>query len=261
MPAQTCDRDGFGIHYEVRGRGPALLITHGFAASSHMFASVAEDLAKDHLVVTWDLRGHGRSDYRDDPAAYSVPLAVGDMVALLDAVGADSCVAMGHSLGGFLSLELYRTHPERVAGLILVDTGPGYRNDEGRAAWNRMAETYASNLTARGLDGLPASDELRPEVHQSAVGLAHAALGMLRQEDARVLESLPDIRVPTLVVVGERDEPFINGSGYMVNKIPGAVLAVIEGAGHAPPVSHTEEFLRQVRSFLSAAEVRPPARP
>jgi pimeloyl-ACP methyl ester carboxylesterase len=246
------DRDGFPIHVDVVGDGPFVLLTHGFGASSHMFASTVEALAPDHRVVTWDLRGHGRSGHLDDPMLYSAALAVEDMVAVLDAAGAEQAVVLGHSLGGYLSLALHCTHPERVAALVLVGTGPGYRNDEGRAGWNRLADRYAKDLDERGLDGLPGSDELRADVHPTAVGLAHAARGILRQHDSSVLASLPTIAVPTLVVVGEHDKPFRNSSEYMAAKIPGAELVVIEGAGHGPPVSHPEEFNAVLRHFLAA---------
>src|SRR5256714_11425785 len=94
------DRDGVAIHYESTGSGPAVLLTHGFAASSRMFASNVDALAKDHTVVTWDLRGHGRSDYPDDQPAYSAALTIEDMAALLETVGAERGVLLGHSLCG-----------------------------------------------------------------------------------------------------------------------------------------------------------------
>jgi pimeloyl-ACP methyl ester carboxylesterase len=239
------------IHHEVTGSGPVVLFTHGFAASSHMFASTVADLSADHTVVVWDMRGHGRSDSPGDPAAYSVRTSLDAMLAILDDAGAERAVLVGHSLGGYLSLEFAITHPERLAGLVLVDTGPGFRSDRGRDEWNAMAERYARDLDQRGLDGLPGSDELTPSVHRSAEGLALAARGVLRQSDGHVLEALPTIGVPTLVVVGERDEPFLNGSRYMAGKIPGAQLAVIDGAGHAPPVSHPDAFNAVLRSFLT----------
>jgi pimeloyl-ACP methyl ester carboxylesterase len=238
------------IHFEVHGAGPAILLTHGFAASSHMFASTVAALSVDHTIVTWDMRGHGRSESPSDPAAYSVATSLADMGAILDAAGAERAVLVGHSLGGYLSLELTLEHPERVYGLVLVDTGPGYRSDRGRDGWNEMAEGYAKNLEQRGLDGLPPSAELSSGVHRSAEGLALAARGVLRQSDGHVLEALPSISVPTLVVVGELDTPFLAGSQYMAGKIPDAELVVIVGAGHAPPVTHPEPFNAALRTFV-----------
>jgi pimeloyl-ACP methyl ester carboxylesterase len=227
-----------------------VLLTHGFAASSHMFASTVAALSTDRTAIVWDMRGHGSSDSPDDPAAHSVATFLDAMLASLDDVGAERAVMLGHSLGGYVSLEMAIAHPERTAALVLVDTGPGFRNDAARDGWNEMAEGYARDLDERGLGGLPGSDELSAGVHRSATGLALAARVVLRQSDGHVLEALPSIDVPTLVVVGERDTPFLNGSRYMADKIPDATLAVIDGAAHAPPVSHPEEFNAVLRSFL-----------
>ena len=141
---------GVRIRYDVAGKGPAILFTHGFAASSRMFALNVGALSVDRTVITWDLRGHGDSDYPTDPAAYSVPLTMEDMAALLDSAGVERAVVAGHSLGGFLSLEFHLAHRERVEGLVLIATGPGYRRDEGRAGWNRMAEDYATSFFRSG---------------------------------------------------------------------------------------------------------------
>ena len=73
---------------------------------------------------------------------------------------------------------------------------------------------------------------------------------MLTQADGHVIDGLPSIACPTLVIVGERDRPFLAGSEYMAAKIPGARLAIIDGAGHAPPVTHPAEFLAELREFL-----------
>jgi pimeloyl-ACP methyl ester carboxylesterase len=231
--------------------GVTMLMTHGYAASSHMFAPNVRALADRHRVLTWDLRGHGSSDAPTDPAAYSAAAAVDDMVAVLDAAGVERAVVAGHSLGGFLSLRFHAQHPDRVRGLVLIDTGPGYRQHEGRTAWNKMAVGFATNLEERGFAGHAGGAEFDPSVHvHGPTGLAMAARGILTQHDAMVIESLPDIAVPTLVIVGADDAPFIAGSHYMANKIPGAALVVIDGAGHAPNVSHAATFDRAVGDFL-----------
>lgn len=248
------DRAGVRIFYEVRGRGPALLLTHGFSASSAMYAQNVDALARTHTVITWDLRGHGQSDSPADPAAYSTPLSVGDMTALLDAAGAERAVIAGHSLGGFLSLELHLAQRARVAALILIGTGPGYRSDAPRKAWNEMVEKTAARFERKGLAALGDGEEVRAASHRdkSALGLARAARGILAQHDGRVIESLPTISVPTLVVVGEHDTTFLAGSRYMAEKIPGAELVVIAGAGHSPNMTKPAEFHRAVDEFLRA---------
>src|SRR3954464_8716155 len=119
----TLDRDGVNIHYEIHGSGPPLLLTHGYSSTSAMWQGQIEPLSKRHTLVLWDMRGHGRTDYPDDPASYSEALTVGDMAALLDTVGAESAIVGGLSLGGYMSLAFYRAFPKRVRALLFIDTG------------------------------------------------------------------------------------------------------------------------------------------
>src|SRR5882757_3752929 len=109
------NRDGVNIHYEVHGSGPPLLLTHGYSSTSGMWQGQIEALSKHHKLVLWDMRGHGQSDYPDDPAAYSEALTVADMAALLDQAGAKRAIIGGLSLGGYMSLAFYRAHPERIS--------------------------------------------------------------------------------------------------------------------------------------------------
>ena len=200
------------------------------------------------------MRGHGRTDSPEDPAQYSEELTIADMAALLDMLGVDRAVVGGLSLGGYMSLAFYREHPQRVRALVLCDTGPGYRNPEARAGWNRAAEKRATDFEERALAALGRSAEVRAAAghHRSAQGLAHAARGMLAQFDSRVIDSLPDIRVPTLVIVGELDEPFRGASDYMSAKIPGARLELIAGAGHAANIDNPDAFNRVLIDFLAS---------
>jgi pimeloyl-ACP methyl ester carboxylesterase len=167
---------------------------------------------------------------------------------------AREAVIGGLSLGGFMSLAFHLVHPELVRALVLCDTGPGYRSDDARAGWNRMAHKRAVDLESRGLDAMGSSSEVRAtgKYHKSTQGLAHAARGMLAQSDSRIIDHLPDIDVPTIVIVGENDEPFIGASEYMTKKIPGARLEVIPNAGHAANLDNPDHFNRVLRDFLDS---------
>ena len=249
----TLERDGVTISYAVHGadsgRTP-LLLTHGYSASAAMWKPNVDALSADRPVVTWDLRGHGRSGSPDDAAAYSQAASIGDMAAILDACGIERAAIAGLSLGGFLSLAFRLEQPRRTAALLLFDTGPGFHRDEPREQWNEMARGFADSFDTRGLDALAAS----PEVvggHHDPVGLAHAARGILTQHDNRVIASLPDVDVPTLVIVGEHDSPFRRGADYMAAKIPDAELHVIAGAGHASNIDQPAEFNRLATEFLT----------
>ncbi len=250
----TLQRDRTEIYYETHGEGPVLLLSHGYAATSQMWRGQIEAFSKDFKLVIWDMRGHGRSDSPDDLSAYSEALTVADMAALLDAVGAKTAIVGGHSLGGFMSLAFNLAHPSRVRALIMINTGPGYRNDEARAGWNAYALKTAERYEREGLAPLAAaSEEMRTASHRSAEGLAKAARGMLTQKDARVISSLPDIAVPTLVVMGADDARYLAGGEYMAAKIRGARKAVIANAKHSANIDQPAAFNAAVLGFLADA--------
>jgi pimeloyl-ACP methyl ester carboxylesterase len=229
------NRDGVEIYYEVHGSGPPLLLTHGYSSTSEMWKGQTAALSKHHKLVLWDMRGHGRSDYPDDASAYSEALTVADMAALLDEVGADSAIVGGLSLGGYMSLAFYRAHPERVRALLIIDTGPGFKKDDAREAWNKRAHDTGDRFEREGL-----------------AGLARAARGMLTQRDARVIELLPHIKVPSLVVVGAEDAPFLAAADYMAAKIPAAKKVVIPAAGHVVNIDQPRAFIDAVLPFLDS---------
>jgi len=245
------DRNGVKIHYEVYGDGPALILTHGYSSTSAMWEGQIEALSKHHKLVLWDMRGHGKSDYPADPNAYSEALTIGDIAALLDQIGTRRAIVGGLSLGGYMSLAFYRTHPERVAALLIIDTGPGFKKDEARTAWNKRAHETAERFERDGLSVLKSLSRERSSVtHRDARGLALAARGMLTQRDASVMEVLPEIAVPSLIVVGADDTPFLAASDYMAAKIPGAKKVVIPSAGHAVNIDQPQAFIDAVLPFL-----------
>ncbi|AUC93747.1 alpha/beta hydrolase [Bradyrhizobium sp. SK17] len=255
------NRDGVEIYYEIHGNGPPLILTHGYSSTSAMWQGQIEALSKRHRLILWDMRGHGQSDYPDNPDAYSEAHTVGDIAALLDAAGADKAVVGGLSLGGYMSLAFHRAHPERVRALLIIDTGPGFKKDEAREVWNKRARDTGDRFDREGLDMLKSLSPERASVtHRNARGLALSARGMLAQRDARVIESLPDIKVPSLVVVGADDTPFLAASDYMAVKIPGAQKAVIPNAGHAVNIDQPQLFIDAVLPFLDGLEAGAPGK-
>ena len=247
----TLDRDGVDIYYEVHGSGPVILLSHGYSSTSAMWRGQVAPFSKSHTLVTWDMRGHGQSDYPEDQTQYSEEHTVADMAAILDAVGAKEAIIGGLSLGGYMSLAFHLAHPDRTRALLIIDTGPGFKKDEPRNDWNANAERTAKKYAEEGLGPLDgATAERRTARHRNARGLELAARGMLAQRDARVINSLPDIKVPSLVIVGAEDSNFLVAADYMANKIPGAEKVVIPGAGHAANIDKPKTFNAAVLEFL-----------
>lgn len=249
----TLDRDGVKVHYETHGEGPVILLSHGYSATSEMWRGQIAALSRRHKLIVWDMRGHGQTDYPEDPSQYSEEKTVADMAALLDAVGAHSAIVGGLSLGGYMSLAFHLAHPDRVRTLLVVDTGPGFRSDEARERWNEHSCGIANGFEAEGLSYIRGmSKEMAMSSHRSADGLLRAARGMLTQRDARVINSLPNIKAPTLVIVGANDAGFIGAADYMAAKIPNATKLVIPDAGHAVNIDQPEIFNQAVLRFLES---------
>ena len=218
------------LHVEKVGEGPPIILTHGMAVSSATWAAQVELLAKDHAVITWDLRGHGSSQRPDGTEAYSRENVLADfdeIVGSLDAA-AGAPVLVGHSLGGYLSLAFALTRPVELRALILLSTGPGYRDDSARAKWNVMITHDDSPLD------IPS--------HVLHIGT---------QEDALVIDGLSDIKVPTLLIVGERDRHYHGGVSYMERKLADARSVTIPGAGHNPQETHVAEVNAAIEQFLA----------
>ena len=246
------DRDGVAISFEVHGDATdsiPLLLSHGFGASSAMWEPNVAALSQNRRVITWDLRGHGRSASPDDPAQYSQAASVEDISAVLDVCGVEKAVVGGLSLGGYLSLAFHLVHPERVGALLLFDTGPGYKDDAARQRWNSWALARADSFDSEGLAALGTSPEVNVGPHDPK-GLASAARGILTQQTSDVIRSLPEIQVPALVLVGSHDRPFLAAADYIAARISTATKMVIGNAGHSSNIDQPAAFNTAVVGFL-----------
>ena len=227
--------NGIEIDYQDTGRGRPILLTHGHLSGRTAWDGQHRALADRYRVISWDIRGHGQTDTPDDPAQYSLPLTVADIHALLGHLGIERAVIGGLSLGGYVTLAFYLAHPEMVEALVICDSGPGYRNAQARQQWNDRAFARAAELEAQG-----------------ARALAHATRGILAQQGSTVIDGLPSIAVPTLVIVGDQDTPFLAPCEYIAKKIPGARLETIAGAGHPSNLDQPDAFNRGLLDFLDS---------
>ncbi|KAF1814740.1 alpha/beta-hydrolase [Eremomyces bilateralis CBS 781.70] len=250
------NRSGVSLYYATYGSGTPLLLSHGFSATSEMWSGQIALLSARFKLILWDMRGHGKSDYPEDPAMYSEQHTVADMEAILAEVcGTKRAIVGGLSLGGYMSLAFYLAHPERVKALLIIDTGPGFKNDAARDGWNKYALQTAERFEQHGLRRLEKmSVEMKTSTHRDAKGLALAGRGMLIQKSPAVIKSLPNIKVPSLVVVGANDTPFLAGSDYMSRTIPGCKTLVIADAGHAANIDQPQAFNVGLLNFLANIE-------
>ena len=223
-----------GLHIEARGAGPAVVFTHGFGRTGDTWAAQVDAMAGDHHVVTWDMRGNGRSPV--PPALYTREDALADLGTVVDTAMAESgpVLLVGHSLGGYFSLAYTLGRPETVRGLALLSTGPGFRNPDSMAKYNRGIATVAK---AAGL----------------ADNVAHVAL----HHDSMVIDRLAEITCPTVVICGVDDRPvYVNGVRYLADRLPSATLVEIEGAAHEPHVDKPDEVIAALRSHEVLLDLR-----
>lgn len=278
--------DGATLHFRADGSGKrVLLCSNGIGVSTFFWRGLADFFAPTHTVVTWDYRGHGQSPVPERPDDLTIALCARDLWAVADQVGAQEVVLLAHSMGCQVSLEAIRLHPGRVRAFLPMLGTPGKVFDsfigpglggvlqplvrifvEVGARNPQLAETLLRrSLTLPGLwEAMRALSVVHPDLcpreefepyfaHLSSLDLrGYFALARdLLSHDASDL--LPQLRIPTLVVAGERDlfTP-LSRSREMAAAIPGAELLVLREGSHAALVEQPELLALSVEKFLRA---------
>jgi 3-oxoadipate enol-lactonase len=264
--------DGVALEVTNTGSGPGLLLVHGFGGAKEDFADHVDALAARHRVVTFDHRGHGESDDPPGADAYSLDRLAADVLGVAGALGIDTFRLLGHSMGGMVARRVVLAAPERVAGLVLMDTSPGpipsldpeladlaagIMLDQGKDVLKPMldeAGTLESPAHLRLLAERPelVEYELRNWQALSPVMWATMLREIVHQPDQLAL--LAGVGCPTLVIVGEQDTPFVSASHDMAATIPGAELVVVRDAGHSPQLENATEWFDALDGFLLGVE-------
>ncbi len=255
---------GVGLEVEDHGEGLPVVLLHGFPLSSEIWAGVRPAVEQVARLVTPDLRGFGRSDKPE--GSYGMDVLAGDVVALADRLGLDRFVLGGHSMGGYVGFQVAARIPERIAGLVLVDTRAEADTAEGRrareASIRRIGEEGAAAFLASfvpNLVGATTRQRAPRFLHDledigseaPAHVLAGCLRGMMERPDSRPL--LAGLDVPALVLVGAEDAITPQEAAQaMAAALPRATLAVIPGAGHTPSVERPVAVADAVVAFLAA---------
>jgi pimeloyl-ACP methyl ester carboxylesterase len=266
--ARVATRDGHTLHAEAHGEGLPLVLSCALATTRENWRpQVAPLVAAGVRVVLWDYRGHGLSDAPEDPGAYTLENVLDDLGRVLDwAVGDAPVVAGGLSFGGLLSLHLALARPERVRGLVLADSGPGFKKPEAQARWEAMVERTASFVERRGmhafatgkaastLSGLlpdaaiarAASDAIAAQTPHGIASFARRVAGPA----SPVLDQLAGIEAPALVIVGEKDDLYLRAADVLEARLPRAERVTLAGAGHIANLDAPEAFDAALIGFL-----------
>ncbi|MCH8025262.1 MAG: alpha/beta hydrolase [Chloroflexi bacterium] len=256
----TIGSNGIDIYYEEHGSGPAIILTHGLGDNAGLWTPLGEALADSYRVIAWDMRGHYRSEAPEELAKYTQDIVVEDLRALCDHLGLEKAVHGGHSLGGYTALRFYEKYPERVAALVLLAAGPGYRNPEASQAWtDRLARSADKQEELYGRDNRASGKELRvgaPALGEASQHLVRGITGVERGVMAHPsFTDATKIDVPALVIVGERDKNYMASADYFEAKLPHGRKVVIEDAGHPATLEQPEAVNAAVREFLDGLEL------
>jgi pimeloyl-ACP methyl ester carboxylesterase len=256
------------IYSEVAGEGPALALVHEGICDSRMWDEQWERYAGSFRVLRLDLRGFGRTPLEPGRFAHAR-----DLIETLERHGFDSTALIGVSLGGRVALEVGLARPELVSALVLVAPGlPGHAwSDALRAQWAKEEAAFdAGDLDAATevsvqtwVDGpRRGPEQVDPALRARVAEMQRRAYELQRdaaEDDEELLvedllERLGDVRAPTLVLVGEEDQPDMHAIAQRLEReIPGARLATIPGTAHVPSMERPREFDELVLGFLEEA--------
>lgn len=256
------------IYAEVAGEGPQLVLVHEGICDSRMWDLQWEQWSRSRRLLRVDLRGFGRSPLEAGPFAHAR-----DVIEAIERHGFGPTALLGVSLGGRVALEVALARPELVSALVLVAPGmPGHEwSEELRARWGEEEAAFeAGDLDGAveaslrtWVDGPRREPEDVDPVVRSLVGemqrRAYELQGAVDEDEEElfvedVAQRLGDVRAPTLVIVGEEDQPDMHAiAKRLAAEIPGARLETIADTAHVPSMERPREFDELVLPFLEEA--------
>ena len=237
MPYATNPDDGVRVYYEVEGEGLPLALGHGGTQSGRIwreFGYVAA-LSDHYQLILIDLRGHGKSDTPETPAAYMARRLAGDVIAVLDELEIDHAHYWGYSYGAWIGYRLGAYYPQRVRSLILGTLHP-YRlrlTEEERLHWDETTPQYFDML----------------EREQGVDVAQHRAILEAMNVDAGIADALPQMSIPTLIYAGELD-PTATGAKRAACAIAGASFLSTGQMRHGEDMADSSRILPVARAFL-----------
>jgi 3-oxoadipate enol-lactonase len=252
--------DGVRLAYEARGSGPPVLLVQGLGYARWGWEPVADRLAREFRVVSFDNRGIGESDVPAGP--YTVQRLAADAVAVLDHAGIERAHVVGASLGGMISQQLAIAHPERVDRLVLLCTTPGgpdaFPMPEQTVRLFAEAPSLAPEQALRRFveNSLSVRGELVDEIYRRRLENPFDPAGWQAQAAAGAAwdagDGLGEIRASTLVLHGMADNVLDHRNAELLGRrIPGSVVSFFPGAGHLFWWEQPDEVSAAIREFLS----------
>jgi pimeloyl-ACP methyl ester carboxylesterase len=262
--------DAIELYYEVTGSGPSLVFIHEFAGDYRSWESQVRFFSRRYQVITYNHRGYPPSEVPPDPSAYSERILVEDLSHLLRHLNISKTHVVGLSMGGNIALHFSLLYPELCWSSTIASSGTGSANREDfeqRAkAMIGLIREKGMRVVAESLSTGPARVRLREKdprgwrefreqlAEHSAIGSALVFQGVqLSRPSLFTLETeLRQIRIPTLLMVGDEDEPCIEPMLFMRRHIPNSQLMMFPRTGHGINLEEPDLFNRTLLDFLTA---------
>jgi 2-succinyl-6-hydroxy-2,4-cyclohexadiene-1-carboxylate synthase len=261
--------DGLRLHVTIAGKGPPLVLLHGFTGSAEAWAPVWAPLGARCTTIAVDLPGHGRSSAPDDPRRYAQPHFADDLERVLQALGLQRVAVLGYSMGGRAALHFALRHPASVAALLLESTSPGIADDGERHERAAADIALAAAIERDGIaafverwEALPLwasqralSDSERARLRAQRRenhprGLANSLRGAGAAAESSLASHLSALGMPALLVAGALDTKYVAIGQELERLLPNARLAIIPDAGHAVHLERPVELAAVVMEFL-----------
>ncbi len=262
--------NGLNLYYESHGSGFPLVFAYGLGGNTTEWEPQIPVFSKDYRFIVWDPRGHGRSDAPPNKEDYTLDIFASDLAGLLDHLAIQESYIGGLSMGAGVAARFALAHPQRVAGLLIFDSGSASGlpvTPEARRMREdiiRLAETQGMDAVAehsmRSNPNISRTAESGPAARQrildmyralSAHGYAHSTRMILNSEfDGAILGT---INSPTLVLAGDEDSALAS-CRYIHQQISGSEMVVIPSAGHLSNLDQPQAFNNAVLSFLRKAD-------
>jgi 3-oxoadipate enol-lactonase len=247
------------IYYEITGEGEPLLFIHGVGSSMQSWQMQVPVFSAYYRVITFDLRGHGRSDKPLEP--YNISMFAADTAELMKSLGLSSVHVVGFSLGGMVGFQLCLDAPDMVKSLVVVNSPvTGYKQSlrEGFESWKHFTRVQ---LTGIGKNRQPNGQQLFPKQVEDQGGQTlterFGINNMLAQANSfwailkgNLIDNLSLIDCPTLVIASDEDYVPVSIKSAYVSRIPRAEIVVIPNSRHAVPTEQSEKFNAVLLDFL-----------
>ena len=280
-------RDGTRLYFEETGQGTPVVFVHEYAGDYRTWEMQMRFFSRAHRCVTYSQRGYPPSDVPSDGAKYSQDIARDDVLALMDALKIEKAHIVGHSMGAYTALHVGIHAPSRCISVVAAGCGWGSSPDAAkREEMKALAAETGKIFATEGIRSAAAkyadapmrqaqknkdprghAEFARMLAEHSAEGHAHTMLNLqLKRPTLWEMEAaLKRFAVPLLIIVGDEDEPCIDGSVFLKRTAPTAALAVIPRSGHTITSEEPAAFNNALAELFAAAESgrwlahRPPA--